>query len=100
MFILQMIHNELLLRFCENPERALEAVTQLANDDPLYSVTQEPMSSGDIVSIIHALFLSVFLPCSPLSSCERKPWKGDHISGWELTMEMYVIFFILSISSN
>ncbi|PSN55788.1 hypothetical protein C0J52_02469 [Blattella germanica] len=46
----KMIHNELLLRYCDNPDQALAALCQFAHDDEDYKIEVEPMSLSDIVS--------------------------------------------------
>ena len=47
----QVIHNELLLHYECQKERVLDALRDLAKDDPDYAVPDHRMSVGQIVSI-------------------------------------------------
>jgi len=47
----QVIHNELLLHYECQKERVLDALRDLAKDDPDYAVPDHRMSLGQIVSI-------------------------------------------------
>ncbi|KAJ9585523.1 hypothetical protein L9F63_002677 [Diploptera punctata] len=56
----KMLHNELLLHYGCYPEKVIDALKELARDDPNYEIPNEPMTSQDIVSIVFNLLSCPF----------------------------------------